>query len=160
MATFTHLNNKDEATMVDVGGKATSSRTAKVCGSVQVSKACAKDLTSTIIAEISSVARVAGILAAKKTAELIPHCHQLALDRVGLELVFNDRDGVFHITAESRASGKTGVEMEAFVACSIAALTVYDMTKASDPEAVIGPLYLAEKIGGKNGRWVRSAPPC
>lgn len=113
-----------------------------------ISSACHSALTAEAIKEIITTARIAGISAAKRTDELIPYCHQIPLSYVGLSIILQD-DG-FHLTSETKTQSNTGVEMEALVALSIAAATIYDMIKAKNPEAVLGPFRLKEKSGGKS----------
>jgi cyclic pyranopterin phosphate synthase len=134
--------------MVDVSAKAITKRQATVTSAVHVSKVCADQLTAAVAREICTTARIAGINAAKKTWELIPLCHQINLTKVDVDIVLADR--IFVINAVSVALGVTGVEMEAMTAAQVAALTIYDMIKASDPMATLGPTLLLEKTGGKS----------
>lgn len=103
--------------------------------------------------EITRTARLAGIMAAKRTSDLVPLCHQVALAGVDLTIEFDGGERVFAIAATTRTESVTGVEMEAFCAASVAGITVYDMIKAVDPGATVGPFRLTEKLGGKTGRW-------
>ncbi len=153
MGDFSHLNKTGESAMVDVSGKVPTKRSATVRGLVRVSPECAAKLTSQTTLEIARSARIAGIMAAKKTADLIPLCHQVALSGVDLTIEFSAGERVFAIEAMAKTESVTGVEMEAFCAASVAGVTVYDMIKAVDPSAVVGPFSLTEKLGGKNGRW-------
>lgn len=155
---LTHIDQDGRAHMVDIADKADSARTAKARGFVSLSPA-----TLTVIAEgrtkkgdVLSVAELAGIMGAKKTAELIPLCHPLPLSRVKLELSAQD-DGI-RVIAEVGCTGKTGVEMEALTAVSVACLTVYDMVKAMEKDAVISGIELVEKTGGTSGDFKRDAP--
>ncbi len=153
MGDFSHLNEKAEGRMVDVGGKTDTTRQACVRGIVVVGEECGKRLDAKTAREIVSVARVAGMMAAKNTAGLIPFCHQVALSKVEITIDW-DLDQ-FGIEAVSKSHSATGVEMEAFVAAQIAGTTIYDMVKAVAPDAIVGPFMLVEKTGGKNGRWER-----
>ena len=152
---LTHLDESGAARMVDVGGKRESARSATATGRITMS---AQALTAICDGsgpkgDVVSAARIAGIMAAKKTAELIPLCHPLALDAVTLDFAFEE-DAV-RATATASLTGKTGVEMEALTAVSVALLTIYDMAKALDKGMVIGEIMLIEKRGGKSGDWVR-----
>jgi cyclic pyranopterin phosphate synthase len=153
MTGLTHLDSHGQARMVDVGGKAASARSATATGRIRMS---ARALTavregSGPKGDVLAVARVAGIMAAKRTAELIPLCHSLALDQVYVEFAFED-DAV-RATATASLTGKTGVEMEAMTATSVALLTIYDMAKALDKGMVIEGVRLLAKTGGKSGNW-------
>ena len=142
--------------MVDVGGKAETVRRALAEAFVSLSATARRRVRENSIekGDVLATARIAGICAAKRTADLIPLCHPLRIDSVRVDLVLGGK-GVA-IRAEVRAQDRTGVEMEALTAASVAALTVYDMTKAVDRGAVIGPIRLLEKDGGKSGPWRRS----
>lgn len=149
--------------MVDVGGKAVTARHARAEGFVRISRELADKIQSNTVAKgnLLDVARVAGILAAKRTDQLIPMCHSLPLDGIDIEAKVIERaDGpAVHLTATARVEAKTGVEMEAFTAVAVAALTVVDMGKAVDPEMVIEGIRLLEKGGGKKGLWKPGAKP-
>ena len=151
MADFSHLNHSAQGQMVDITTKAPSHRKARVEGCVKVSQDCMEKLTGDMIREISSTARIAGTQAAKATSQLIPYCHPLALTKVTIEIEVVEWS--FRLSATAKTVGTTGVEMEALVACQIAAATIYDMIKAVDPSAVLGPFQLVEKSGGKSGEW-------
>lgn len=149
---LTHVNGKGEARMVDVGHKPITTRTAVAVGRVFV-----QTETLRLIAEngmkkgdVLATARIAGIMAAKKTAELIPLCHSLPLTSVSVDLALDQTNCRVEITATASCDYKTGVEMEALTAASVAALTVYDMCKAVDKEMVIGDITLVKKTGGKS----------
>jgi cyclic pyranopterin phosphate synthase len=150
---LTHLDADGAAHMVDVGDKAVTSRRAIATGHIAV----AADALAAIRdgaakkGDVLAVARVAGIMAAKKTAELIPLCHPLPLTRVTIDLVLDD-SGIT-ATALAATDGKTGVEMEALTAVSVALLTIYDMAKAMDRGMTISGIRLLEKAGGKSGEW-------
>ena len=145
--------------MVDVGGKEETLRIAVACGHIT-----AHAETLRLIAEqkmkkgdVLEVARLAGIMAAKRTGELIPLCHPLALTSIRVELAIADDRSRIEIEAEIQTIGRTGVEMEALTAVSIAALTVYDMCKAVDKEMVIGDVRLVKKTGGKSGDFISNS---
>jgi cyclic pyranopterin phosphate synthase len=153
MNKLTHLDSQGAARMVDVGGKSETARSATATGLIRMSPealAAVRD-GSGPKGDVLAAARIAGIMAAKKTAELIPLCHPLALDAVTVEFAF-EADGV-RATARASLTGRTGVEMEALVAASIALLTVYDMAKALDKAMVVEEVRLLEKTGGKSGDW-------
>lgn len=153
MTRFTHLDEQGNARMVDVGDKAVTERTATATGRILVT---AETLAAIIEGgikkgDVFSVARLAGIMGAKKTPDLIPLCHPLALTSVKVELAAaKDADAV-DITATCKVTAKTGVEMEALTAVSIAALTVYDMCKAADKSMQITDIHLVHKAGGQSG---------
>ena len=157
---LTHFDEKGNTRMVDVGGKAETLRIAVARGHTT-----ARPETLRLIAEqkmkkgdVLEVARLAGIMAAKRTGELIPLCHPLALTsiRVELAIVADDDRPRIEIEAEIQTIGRTGVEMEALTAVSVAALTVYDMCKAVDREMTIGAIRLVKKTGGKSGTFTRN----
>jgi cyclic pyranopterin monophosphate synthase len=154
---LTHLDASGRARMVDVGEKAPSERRAVAQATISVSPATAQAVLAGDApkGDVIGVARIAGIQAAKRTSELIPLCHQLALSFVGVEATVDGAEGTIVLTAEARTTGPTGVEMEALTAASVAALTVYDMVKAVERGAEIGPVMLVEKSGGRSGRWRR-----
>ena len=153
---FTHFDEQGRAAMVDVSGKDVTARTATASGRVLVSAEVVALLRGAGVpkGDTLAVARLAGIMGAKQTPTLIPLCHPLALSSVTVDLVVGD-DSV-DITATVRTTDRTGVEMEALTAVSVAALTIYDMVKAVDKAMVIGDIRLMEKTGGKSGKWKRS----
>ncbi|MBX9883721.1 MAG: cyclic pyranopterin monophosphate synthase MoaC [Novosphingobium sp.] len=153
MSELTHLDAHGRARMVDVGGKAETQRVAVALGRIRMNAATLAALRdgTTPKGDVLAVARIAGIMAAKRTAELIPLCHPLALDAVSVEFAFVE-DGV-EARATASLTARTGVEMEALTAVSVALLTVYDMAKAIDKAMVIGDVRLIEKRGGKSGDW-------
>ena len=157
MNKLTHLDDHGSARMVDVGAKAATARTAVAAGHIRMSAAALAAVRAGDApkGDVLGAARIAGIMAAKKTAELIPLCHPLALDAVTLDFAFEE--GAVRATAAASLTGKTGVEMEALTAVSVALLTIYDMAKALDKGMVIGEICLIEKRGGKSGDWVRAA---
>jgi cyclic pyranopterin phosphate synthase len=155
MTKLSHLDDKGEARMVDVSDKAATHRTARAEGFVAMAPA-----TLALIEEggakkgdVLAAARIAGIMAAKKTHELIPLCHPLAITKAGVAFA-PSRDPVgIRVTAEVKVSGQTGVEMEALTAVSVACLTLYDMLKAADKAMTIGDIRLLEKTGGRSGTY-------
>jgi len=155
MSKLTHINENGDAQMVDVSDKNNTAREAKA-GAVVLMKAETLELIvsgSHKKGDVLAVARVAGIQAAKKCWELIPLCHPLMLSKVSIELTPNQKKSCIEIIATAKLNGKTGVEMEALTAASIAALTIYDMCKAVDRFMRIDNLQLLEKKGGKSGHW-------
>jgi cyclic pyranopterin phosphate synthase len=152
---LSHYNEAGEAHMVDVGGKAETRRTAKAHAFVKMSREVLEALPNNPKGDPLAVAKVAGILAAKKTPDLIPMCHSLPLSYVDIETVI-EPEGI-RITATAATDARTGVEMEALTAASVAALTIYDMTKALDKRIEIQDIWLLEKTGGKSGTFVRQA---
>jgi cyclic pyranopterin monophosphate synthase len=156
---LTHLDSAGRARMVDVGAKAVSERRAVARAVVRVSRATADAVVAGDApkGDVLGVARVAGIQAAKRTAELIPLCHPLGLSFVGVEGSVDPDAGLITLVAEARTTGQTGVEMEAMTAASVAALTVYDMVKGLERGAEIAEVVLLEKSGGRSGRWTRDA---
>jgi len=154
MSDLTHLDASGAAHMVDVGGKADTLREAIASGRINMSAHAARAIRegSAKKGDVLAVARIAGIMAAKRTSDLIPLCHPLRLTRVALELMPDD-SGVT-ITATCATHGKTGVEMESMTAVSVALLTIYDMAKAIDRGMTIGAIRLIEKHGGKSGDWI------
>ncbi|MBE0510354.1 MAG: cyclic pyranopterin monophosphate synthase MoaC [Chromatiales bacterium] len=158
MNPLTHFNQAGEAHMVDVGEKAVTQRIAVAEGRIQM----LPDTLALILAgeakkgDVLGVARIAGIMAAKKTAELIPLCHPLALSKVSIDLLPQPEQNAVHCTATVHTSGQTGVEMEALTAVQITLLTIYDMCKAVDKGMCMEGIRLLEKQGGKSGHWQRS----
>jgi cyclic pyranopterin phosphate synthase len=155
---LTHLGADGKADMVDVGDKAETRRLAVAEGAV-VMKPETLDLILAGDAkkgDVIGVARIAGIMAAKKTHELIPLCHPLMLDKVAVDIVPDRSLPGLRVTATARVSGRTGVEMEALTAASVACLTIYDMAKAVDREMVLTGIRLVEKTGGKSGDYHRA----
>ena len=152
---LTHISPSGEAHMVDVGGKADTSRRAVATGTVQMEP----ETLEMILAgdakkgDVIGTARLAGIMAAKKTHDLIPLCHPLNLTKVSVDIEADTNLPGLRVSATARVEGKTGVEMEALTAASVACLTIYDMAKAVDRGMVIGNIRLMEKSGGKSGEW-------
>jgi cyclic pyranopterin phosphate synthase len=153
MSDLTHLDETGAARMVDVAGKPVTAREAVASGRIAMSAEAAAAIRkgSAKKGDVLATARIAGIMAAKKTAELIPLCHPLPLTRVAVDLAPDDA-GVT-VIATAATEGKTGVEMEALTAASVALLTIYDMAKALDKAMVIGEIRLLSKTGGKSGDW-------
>src|SRR3970282_1184739 len=157
MSKLTHLNESGEAHMVDVGGKPATAREAVAEGLIRMQPETLRLLLAGghKKGDVLAVARVAGIMAAKKTAELIPLCHPIALTRVEVELVPDEKQNAVLCRAVAATTGPTGVEMEALTAVQIALLTIYDMCKAVDRGMTISNVQLLEKSGGKSGHWKR-----
>ena len=153
--TFSHLNESGQSHMVNVGGKDITSRRAVARCNVQMSPATSAAIASASLpkGDVIATARIAGIQAAKKTSDLIPLCHPLMLSAVTVNISVGE--GVVAIEAIVETTGQTGVEMEALTACSVAALTIYDMCKSADKSMVIGELALWEKSGGRSGTFQR-----
>jgi len=150
---LTHLDAAGAARMVDVGGKAETVREAIATGRITMSAQAAAAIRTGAAAkgDVLAVARIAGIMAAKRTAELIPLCHPLPLTKV--EIALDVADTSVTITATAATAGRTGVEMEAMTAATVALLTIYDMAKAIDKVMVIDGVRLLSKTGGKSGDW-------
>jgi cyclic pyranopterin phosphate synthase len=157
MAKLTHLDEQGRARMVDVSAKEITSRIAVARGKVVMRpETLALVLENKIEkGDVFSVARVAGIMAAKKTSELVPMCHPLNLTSVEIALMPSENPAGIEIEATVRVAGKTGVEMEAMTAVSVAALTIYDMCKAVDREMSLTEIQLLKKSGGKSGTFIR-----
>jgi cyclic pyranopterin phosphate synthase len=158
MAELTHFDSEGKAQMVDVGGKQDTVREALAAGWIQLSVEGFKKVKEGTVSkgDVLGVARIAGIMAAKKVDELIPLCHPLLINKVNIEFFLREEDLSIDIEAVVGISGKTGVEMEALTAVSVAALTIYDMCKAVDKDMTIGDIRLLKKSGGKSGVYVRS----
>ena len=156
MPKLTHVSATGEARMVDVSPKGDTIRIAVARGKIMMQPATMKQIKNVTLAkgDVLAVARVAGIMAAKKTPELIPLCHPLLINNVAVDFDLSAK-GEIGITATVKCTGKTGVEMEALVAVSVAALTVYDMAKAVDKAMTISDISLESKTGGKSGTYKR-----
>lgn len=154
MTDLTHLDETGAARMVDVGAKAETRRQAMATGRIDMSREAAAAIRAGLVkkGDVLATARIAGIMAAKKTSDLIPLCHPLAISKVTLDLA-PDETGVT-ATATVALTGRTGVEMEALTAVSVALLTVYDMAKALDKEMTITAIRLLAKSGGRSGDWI------
>jgi cyclic pyranopterin monophosphate synthase len=157
MGKLSHLDDHGRAKMVDVSDKDITSRIAVARGTIHMRAATLALILDDKIekGDVFSVARVAGIMAAKKTSELIPMCHPLNITSVEIDLTPVENPARVEIEARVRVSGKTGVEMEAMTAVSVAGLTIYDMCKAVDREMSIGEIRLVKKSGGKSGTFIR-----
>lgn len=156
MTKLTHLDDAGNAAMVDISAKAATVREATAEGRIIMSAEALKAIKAGAVqkGDVLSTARIAGIMAAKKTSELIPLCHPLMLSKVSVDFEFEPTS--IRVTALARLTGQTGVEMEALTAATIALLTVYDMAKAIDKNMVIGDVRLLSKSGGKSGDWYAS----
>jgi len=157
MSRLTHIDSKGNARMVDISEKRESRREAIAAGKVKLSPA-----TYELVkkghgpkGDIFTVAKIAGIMAAKKTHDIIPLCHPLSITHIDVEYTFLDRKYTIEIKSTVRTKGQTGVEMEALTCVTVVALTIYDMCKAVDKGIELGPFYLLEKSGGKSGKYVR-----
>ena len=157
MAKLTHFNRQGEAHMVDVGDKPVSHRTAIAAGSIHMQP----ETLSLILqgkhkkGDVLGIARVAGIMAAKKTSDLIPLCHPIAITHIEIELKPQTGDNSIHCRVTTETRDQTGVEMEALTAVQVTLLTIYDMCKAVDRGMTISNIQLLEKSGGKSGHWKR-----
>ncbi len=153
---LTHLDSSGSASMVDVGDKAITRRSATVTGEVKMHA----DTLALILSgnakkgDVIAAARIAGIMAAKRTHELIPLCHPLLLSKISVDIEPDHALPGLKVSATATVTGQTGVEMEAMTACSVACLTIYDMAKAVDRGMEIGRIHLAEKLGGRSGHYV------
>jgi cyclic pyranopterin phosphate synthase len=156
MSELSHFDASGASRMVDVGHKQVSQRTARASGVVRMSVSTLALIFDkrAIKGDVLEVSRLAGIMAAKRTAELIPLCHTLPLESLAIDFTRVD-ESTLRIEATAKIEAKTGVEMEALTAVSVAALTVYDMCKAVDRSMTIGPIQLEEKSGGRTGQWRR-----
>ena len=157
MTTLTHFDKYGKARMVDVSDKPVTEREAVARGSISMKKATLRMIKDLRIAkgDVLGVARVAGILAAKKTSELIPMCHPLNIASINIDFDIDTKNSRIQIESRVRITGQTGVEMEALTAVSAAALTIYDMCKSADREMIISDIMLVEKRGGKSGIFKR-----
>ena len=152
---FTHFDEKGNALMVDVGDKADTKREAVARGSIFMSPECLKKVMEGSMAkgDVLGVARIAGIMGAKRTSELIPLCHILNLTKLTVDFQIKEENNEIQAICTARTTGKTGVEMEALTGASVALLTIYDMCKAVDKTMEIGSIYLVHKSGGKSGEF-------
>lgn len=154
---FTHFDGEGNAWMVDVSGKQDTAREAVAAGSIFMSAECFKKVREGSMAkgDVLGIARVAGIMGAKRTAELIPLCHILNLTKLSVEFEMHDENNEIRAFCTAKTTGKTGVEMEALTGVSVTLLTIYDMCKAIDKGMEIGEIRLLRKSGGKSGLYVR-----
>ncbi len=159
MAKLSHFDREGRARMVDVSAKPVTKRTAIASGRVLMKGQTLERIVSKKIekGDVLGVARVAGIMAAKRTGEIIPMCHPLAIDSVEIRFQPDGRRSEMQIEARVKSTGKTGVEMEALMAAAAAALTIYDMCKAVDRGMIISDIKLMKKSGGKSGTYIRPA---
>ena len=155
MTKLSHLNDKGEARMVDVSDKAVTHRSARAEGFVAMAPETLAliETGSAKKGDVLATARIAGIMAAKKTHELIPLCHPLSLTKATVDFEASHEPAGIRVTAEVKVAGQTGVEMEALTAVSVACLTIYDMLKAADKGMVLGDIRLVEKTGGRSGTY-------
>ena len=155
MTKLTHIDKSGNAMMVDVSTKETTTRSATAISQVQMSKATLELITSGLNkkGDVLTVAKIAGIQAAKNCSNLIPLCHPLMLSSIEVNLEVDESNLTVNISSTCKLNAKTGVEMEALTAVSVAALTIYDMCKAADKNMVIGSIKLIDKQGGKSGHW-------
>lgn len=156
MSELTHFDSQGQAHMVDVGGKSETERVAVATGNIRM-------LASTLAliikgdtkkGDVLGIARIAAIQASKRTSDLIPLCHPIGLTKVGVEFEIDEKANTIYCTVTAKCTGKTGVEMEALTATSVALLTIYDMCKSVDRGMVMAEIKLLEKQGGKSGHWV------
>jgi cyclic pyranopterin phosphate synthase len=161
MEKLTHFNKDGKAIMVDVGDKESTRRVAVARGEIRMQPETLKRILDKQIekGDVFDVARLAGIMAAKKTSELIPLCHPLMINSVAVDFAADTEKSLVKIEAVVKVNGRTGVEMEALTAVSVAALTIYDMCKAVDKTMLIGHVHLAEKQGGRSGHFINPEEP-
>jgi len=161
MEKLTHFNKDGKAIMVDVGDKESTRRVAVARGEIRMQPETLKRILDKQIekGDVFDVARLAGIMAAKKTPELIPLCHPLMINSVAVDFAADTEKSLVKIEAVVKVNGRTGVEMEALTAVSVAALTIYDMCKAVDKTMLIGHVHLAEKQGGRSGHFINPEEP-
>jgi cyclic pyranopterin monophosphate synthase len=155
---LSHVDEHGRARMVDVSDKAVTARMARATGSIRMQRETLDAIRANTLAkgDVLGVARIAGIMAAKRTSELIPLCHPIPLTDVSVEITIDDALPGLRVDASARTAAQTGVEMEAIIAVSVSLVTVYDMAKAVDRSMVIGEISLAEKVGGRSGHYQRS----
>ena len=161
MSKLSHLNERGEAHMVDVSDKSVTSRTAIAEGfvSMELATLALIETGTAKKGDVLATARIAGIMAAKKTSDLIPLCHPLAITKVTVDFTPSHTPAGLHVSAQVRVSGQTGVEMEALTAVSVACLTIYDMLKAVDKAMSFNRIRLVEKTGGRSGVYRAQAKP-
>ena len=158
MSDLSHVDRTGQARMVDVSGKQSTERFARATGTISMSREALEAVRKNTVekGDVLAVAKIAGIMAAKRTAELIPLCHPLPLTDVQVVATVDDAIPGVRVESAVRTAGKTGVEMEALVAVSVTLVTVYDMVKSLDRSMVISGICLAEKTGGRSGHWKRT----
>ena len=157
MSDLSHIDEHGRARMVDVSHKDVTTRMARATGSIRMRPETLTAIRANAVAkgDVLGVARLAGIMAAKRTADLIPLCHPLPLTDVAVDISFDEALPGLRVEATAKTAAQTGVEMEAIVAVSVTLVTVYDMAKAVDKSMVIGEISLAEKVGGRSGHWLK-----
>ena len=158
MSKLTHFDSEGQAHMVDIGSKNDTERVAIATGSIHMMPSTLKLILegNAKKGDVLGVARIAGIQASKKTAELIPLCHPINLSKVSIEFSIDENNCAIHCTTTAHCTGKTGVEMEALTSTTVALLTIYDMCKSAEKGMIISEIKLLEKQGGKSGHWTKS----
>ena len=161
MSDLTHVGPSGEARMVDVSAKSETARLARAAGAIRMRAETLAAIRDNAVAkgDVLTVAKISGVMAAKRTAELVPLCHPLPLSDVQVTLTLDDALPGIRVEATAQTTGSTGVDMEAITAVAVTLITVYDMAKAIDREMVIGDVRLLEKMGGRSGHWQRRAEP-
>jgi len=155
---LSHVDPEGRARMVDVSAKDVTVRMARATGAIQMRRETLDAIRANAIAkgDVLGVARLAGIMAAKRTSELIPLCHPIPLTDIRVDITIDESLPGLRVEAAAKTAAQTGVEMEAIIAVSVTLVTVYDMAKAVDKSMVIGEISLAEKLGGRSGHWQRT----
>ena len=158
MSDLSHIDGEGRARMVDVSGKDVTVRMARATGAIRMQRETLDAIRANTIAkgDVLGVARLAGIMAAKRTSELVPLCHPIPLSDIRIDITLDDALPGLRVEATAKTAAQTGVEMEAIIAVSVTLVTVYDMAKAVDRSMVIGEILLAEKLGGRSGHWSRT----
>ena len=158
MSDLSHIDGEGRARMVDVSGKDVTVRMARATGAIRMQRETLDAIQANTIAkgDVLGVARLAGIMAAKRTSELVPLCHPIPLSDIRIDITVDDALPGLRVEATAKTAAQTGVEMEAIIAVSVTLVTVYDMAKAVDRSMVIGEILLAEKLGGHSGHWSRT----
>ena len=158
MSDLSHVDGEGRARMVDVSGKDVTVRMARATGAIRMQRETLEAIQANTIAkgDVLGVARLAGIMAAKRTSELVPLCHPIPLSDIRIDIALDDALPGLRVEATTKTAAQTGVEMEAIIAVSVTLVTVYDMAKAVDRSMVIGEILLAEKLGGRSGHWSRT----
>ena len=161
MTRLSHIDDSGVAKMVDVSGKPQSIRVARARGTISMEHATLEAIRANGLkkGDVLGVARIAGIMAAKRTSEMIPLCHPISLTDIGVDFSLDESLPGVRVETHARTTGQTGVEMEALTAAAVALLTIYDMVKAIDRGMTIGGIALVEKRGGESGDWTRSDTP-
>jgi cyclic pyranopterin phosphate synthase len=157
MSDLSHVDDEGRARMVDVSGKDVTVRMARATGAIRMQRETLEAIQANAIAkgDVLGVARLAGIMAAKRTSELVPLCHPIPLSDIRIDITLDDTLPGLRVEATAKTAAQTGVEMEAIIAVSVTLVTVYDMAKAVDKSMVIGEIFLTEKVGGRSGHWVK-----